>query len=151
MSFTPVFWNSGQYLHSAFLLLGAFSLDLSWHPMPTFLAGKFAWAKILAEQKALKLIIQDNPLASHGLEDVASEGESSKYALQELYSLWNYAGDVEQSLPALLPAHGTYLQVDTFKIEQVIRNLITNAVKYISFHFYIISNKLLMLTSNAQG
>ena len=54
---------------------GAFTLDLSWHPMPTFLDGKFAWARILAEKKALRLTIQDNPLAPSGLEVDVQEGE----------------------------------------------------------------------------
>ena len=35
--------------------------------MPQFLTGKFAWAKILAEKKNVKLTIEDNPLEPPGL------------------------------------------------------------------------------------
>ena len=74
--------------------------------MPTFLKGKFAWARILAEKKGVRLVIQDNPFTSA-----------------------ETRGDIEESLPdGLLLPHDIYLHVDTHKIDQVIRNLITNAV-----------------------
>ena len=45
------------YVHPLFSELGAFKLDLAWHPLTRFLEKNFAWAGILAEKKNVKLDI----------------------------------------------------------------------------------------------
>ena len=75
---------------------------------------KLDWAKILADSNRITLTIADSTLATG----------SSSCPLE---------GDVEQGRSMgldLFEQRNAYLHIDVFRMDQVIRNMITNAVRY---------------------
>ena len=78
------------------------------------LRKKLDWAKILADSNRITLTIADSTLATG----------SSPCPLE---------GDVEQGGSMgldLFEQRNAYLHIDVFRMDQVIRNMITNAVRY---------------------
>ena len=72
-----------------------------------------AWAQILAEGNRVTLSIEDSTLATSCASSMELDIEQSG------------GGGVDQ---ALIPQKNAYLHIDVFRIDQVVRNMITNAV-----------------------
>ena len=96
------------------VMSGILNLELSWRGLDGSLRNKLDWAQILADSNGVTLTISDSTLATTG----------SPCAVE---------GDAEQggsSLgPDLLAQMDAYLHIDVFRMDQVIRNMITNAVR----------------------
>ena len=78
------------------------------------LRNKLDWAKILADSNRITLTIADSTLATGSLSCPVE-------------------GDVEQGGSTsldLFEQRNAYLHIDVFRMDQVIRNMITNAVQY---------------------
>lgn len=121
---------------------GNFILEKTWLPIAEVLKDKLNWAYILAENNNLTLSILDNisPIASIESEDnVVTRmdlGDSSRRSSQHCedgdhhlaLSRRDSAFEVEEKYRST--SSQFYVHADIYKIEQVIRNLITNAVKF---------------------
>ena len=111
--------NNSIIVFFFWLLLGTLKLELAWYPLPQFFEKNYSWAKMLAEKKDISLTIDYSAIAQHRrLRDI--ENGSSHTEELELVS-------VQEAV----------LHVDMYKVDQVIRNLITNAVKFL-FTFFIL-------------
>ena len=101
---------------------GAFRLELCWRPVVNVLKNKLDWAKELAAKRNVQLTIEDRTLA-------AFEGNIGLTVYSQ-----SFKGDEEAGLESSAFLNGihvmkdAFLHVDMYKFEQVIRNLITNAV-----------------------
>lgn len=107
-------------LHYEHMDAGTFQLERVWRPL---LQGKLHWATILADKKRIKLTIADLTVASGGSEAVCDTENGSLFKRADSDEL-----DLENN-PAESQDHA-FLHVDQYKIDQVIRNLITNAMKF---------------------
>ena len=110
-------------LHYEHIDSGAFRLELCWRPVANFLRNKLHWAQVLAAEKNVQLSIEDRTSAAFeggvGLTvDLQSFNRDEEAGLESSAFLneFNVLNDV-------------FLHVDMYKFEQVIRNLITNAVE----------------------
>ena len=101
---------------------GSFRLELCWRPVANFLKNKLDWAKELAAKRNVQLTIEDRTLA-------AFEGGVGLTVYSQSFNGDEEAG-LESSafLSGLHVMKDSFLHVDMYKFEQVIRNLITNAV-----------------------
>ena len=108
-------------LTSAPLLLqqGIFNLELSWRGLDGSFHNKLGWAQILAERSNVTLAIEDSTLATGSASQAGDDLEG------------NYIMD-----QALILQKDVYLHIDVFRMDQVIRNMITNAVcTYVHFSY----------------
>ena len=100
---------------TARLYTGLFNLELSWRSLDGALATKLRFADILASRSNVTLTIADSTLAtSSNSVDAAA------------------VADVEQGIAVesiLLEQKDAYLHLDIFRMDQVIRNIVTNAVR----------------------
>eukprot|EP01037_Dinobryon_pediforme_P035710 gene35710-42238_t len=88
---------------------GTFNLDLSWSSVARFLENSFGWAMMLAAKKGF-IASPNSPALTTG--DLESGNSTLTYP------------------PPRQVFETVYLHMDIYKIEQVIRNLVTNAVKF---------------------
>lgn len=112
-----MFAYSRLYLNTLFVFLtGLLNLALSWRELDGSLHNKLNWAQIMADRGAITLSTVDSTLATriHNSTDEVDveQGEG-----------------VESSL---LLQRDAYFHLDVFRIDQVIRNIITNAVRMFS-------------------
>eukprot|EP01035_Chromulina_nebulosa_P023830 gene23830-30921_t len=95
------------------IVSGLFNLELSWRSLDGALATKLRFADILASRSNVTLTIADSTLAtSSNSVDAAA------------------VADVEQGIAVesiLLEQRDAYLHLDIFRMDQVIRNIVTNA------------------------
>eukprot|EP00597_Dinobryon_sp_UTEXLB2267_P018401 CAMPEP_0201112880 /NCGR_PEP_ID=MMETSP0812-20130820/77514_1 /ASSEMBLY_ACC=CAM_ASM_000668 /TAXON_ID=98059 /ORGANISM="Dinobryon sp., Strain UTEXLB2267" /LENGTH=717 /DNA_ID=CAMNT_0047376309 /DNA_START=781 /DNA_END=2938 /DNA_ORIENTATION=- len=107
---------------------GTLNLEQSWKPLTNLLQGKLKWVSILAAKKNVNLSITDSTTASEFGVDTSNDLSSPNYNAEGL-NLQDGGG-----LPVSDTKHSSQptplLYVDTFRIDQVIRNLITNAMKF---------------------
>jgi len=92
---------------------GVFNLELSWRSLDGALANKLHFAQILASRGDVVLAIADSTVAT------------ASNAVDVL-------ADVERGIAVesiLLEQRDAYLHMDIFRMDQVIRNMITNAVR----------------------
>lgn len=94
---------------------GTLKLELAWYPLPQFFEKNYSWAKMLAEKKGISLMIDYSAIAN-------PQDQNRLMDIEE-------ASSTEQ-----LSVRDAVLHVDMYKVDQVIRNLITNAVKV--FYFF---------------
>jgi signal transduction histidine kinase len=90
-----------------------FKLELSWRSLDGALANKLQFAQILASRGGVVLTIADFTVATAS-------------------NTVDVAADVERGIAVdaiLLEQRDAYLQMDVFRMDQVIRNMITNAVR----------------------
>lgn len=120
------------YFHVLYIYLclpGIFKLELSWRSVDGSLHRKLDWVQILADRSHVTLTISDSTLAT-----------SSRCLSSE---------DVEQGgtiQPAHLEQRNAYLHIDVFRIDQVIRNMITNAVcRWISPSIILFYDKIALV------
>jgi hypothetical protein len=97
---------------------GIFKLELSWRGLGGSFHNKLAWAQILAEGNRVTLSIEDSTLAT-------SCASSMELDIEQSGGGGGGGGGVDQ---ALIPQKNAYLHIDVFRIDQVVRNMITNAV-----------------------
>ena len=92
-------------------VVGAFELDLTWVPFPNCLKNKLSWAQIMANKNGVSFSVSDHTIATEfgqkDLETGQSESSDILLRLQEV----------------------AVLHIDVGRIDQVIRNLIVNAVR----------------------
>eukprot|EP01035_Chromulina_nebulosa_P026870 gene26870-biopygen17255 len=96
-------------LHYEHIDAGTFKLELAVHPLMHFLGKDMDWAKMLAEDKNIDIIVED----STAMSNLGEPGAESR--------------DIEQgsSLAADLAAQqDAYLNVDIYRMDQVVRNLV---------------------------
>eukprot|EP00597_Dinobryon_sp_UTEXLB2267_P007408 CAMPEP_0170095072 /NCGR_PEP_ID=MMETSP0019_2-20121128/27684_1 /TAXON_ID=98059 /ORGANISM="Dinobryon sp., Strain UTEXLB2267" /LENGTH=585 /DNA_ID=CAMNT_0010316625 /DNA_START=846 /DNA_END=2604 /DNA_ORIENTATION=+ len=117
---------------------GTFKLDLSWKPLLRLLDGKLAWMELLAKNKEVRLTVQDNTVASgEGVLNLLQKTDQQRsISSGEPLSIMEVGGSTINDELALLdnrimnlPFANAVLKLDVFKIDQVIRNLVTNAMK----------------------
>jgi len=101
-------------LHYEHMDAGTLKLEQSWKPLDHLFAGKLKWATILAEKKHVNLTITDTIGV---ISEVSATGDIS-----------NRGGLSTNKKHTTLSALSLYL--DEFRIDQVIRNLVTNAMKF---------------------
>ena len=105
--------NNNTLMCTVLVPTGIFKLEQSWRGLDGSFHNKLSWAQILADRSNVALSIEDSTLATaspyQGVEDIEQNG----------------GVPVDQSF---LPQRDTYLHIDVFRIDQVIRNMITNAV-----------------------
>ena len=72
-----IYVRNFEYKHTT----GTFNLELSWHPMPSFITGKLTGVQLLADKNGVKLMIEDNPLLPYGLDfdNLVPEGTKVLY------------------------------------------------------------------------
>ena len=96
-----------------YIVAGSFNLDLTWIPFPNCLKNKLSWAQILASKNGVSFSVSDHTIASEfGQMDVETGHAESPEGLLRLQ-------------------RDAVLHIDVCRIDQVIRNLIVNAVKLI--------------------
>ena len=99
-----------------FVDTGIFNLELCWRDLNGSLHNKLNWAQIMADRGNITLSIVDSTLATH-IHNLTDEVDVER------------GGGVDPSL--LLLQRDTYFHMDVFRMDQVIRNIITNAVSYL--------------------
>lgn len=117
-------------LHYEHMDAGTFNLELSWRPLSGFLKDKLHWAAILAEKNNVDLQIFDstvataltNPLSASNSQDYDEENNLSTVPNHSAHQLLDEDCGITQLTVGL--------NIDVYKVDQVIRNLITNAVKF---------------------
>mmetsp|Transcript_9907 Transcript_9907/g.13587 ORF Transcript_9907/g.13587 Transcript_9907/m.13587 type:complete len:940 (-) Transcript_9907:315-3134(-) len=105
---------------------GTFNLDMSWKPLLRLLEGKLKWAILLARKKKVELTIVDETVATDaGLNSLLLTERNQLNSIDEdmTSSERNEQTMAEEQMKLVL-------NVDVHKIDQVIRNLISNAVKF---------------------
>ena len=116
-------------------MVDTFNLELSWRSVTQFLGNKFGWAKMLAAKKSVDLTVESNVDVASSSELVMRDNSAVTRTLAPAVATADSEGDVEagctltSSLSNIQAYQNVYLHIDTYKIEQVIRNLITNAVR----------------------
>ena len=130
--------------HPTVISTGTFTLDLERLPLAGLLQERFGWASLLAVQKAITFRVEDDTLATEfgpgsavddsvesagrncdSIPTVQSSPMQSNLTNCGIVDVENGRGVVEE---ALLAQKTVCLQVDMCRIDQVMRNLITNAV-----------------------
>eukprot|EP01035_Chromulina_nebulosa_P069335 gene69335-biopygen23142 len=107
-----------QYEH---IEAGTFSMEMAWARLVNVFENKLGWASILAMQKGISFEVSDKTVASEfGLPDTMSVADEEN-------GLVVVTGIRDESLAAQREA---YLHIDIYRIDQVVRNLITNAMKF---------------------
>mmetsp|Transcript_16569 Transcript_16569/g.24082 ORF Transcript_16569/g.24082 Transcript_16569/m.24082 type:complete len:910 (+) Transcript_16569:10-2739(+) len=115
-------------LHYEHMDAGTFNLELSWRPLFGFLKDKLHWATILAEKSNVNLQIVDSTIATahvnplNGTHSQCYDIESSLSMIRSSRQSADEDCDISQLTVGL--------NIDVYKIDQVIRNLITNAIKF---------------------
>jgi len=94
---------------------GSFQLDLGWKPLLCLMDGKLKWASFMAQRKGTDFAVEDLILSSISDSCSASKMDDDTDEAPPKYSC---------SKDSLL------LFVDEGKVDQVIRNLLTNAFKF---------------------
>ena len=108
-------------------------MELSVHPLMHFVGKDMDWAKMLAEDKNIDIIVEDSTAMSN-LGESGAESSKRDASVEVTYRSSRYMhveGDIEQgsALAADLAAQqDAYLNVDIYRMDQVVRNLVTNAV-----------------------
>ena len=92
-------------------VIGILNLELSWRGVAGSMHNKLDWAQILANKKGLTLTIADSTLATGSSCPTEGDLEQGRSMNRDLSEQWN-----------------AYLHIDAFRMDQVIRNMITNAV-----------------------
>ena len=101
-------------LYRLILSAGIFNLELSWRELDGSFHNKLNWAQIMADKGSITLSLVDCTLATRvpvGGADVEQ------------------GGGMDLSLRL---QRDVYFHMDVFRVDQVIRNIITNAVSYYS-------------------
>jgi len=93
-------------LHYEHMDSGTFKLELSWRPLAGVWGSKWKWAFLLAEKSDVTLTVSDSTAATE-FGPCFTDEEDEAVASREVY-----------------------LHMDVYKMDQVIRNLVTNAVKF---------------------
>ena len=109
------------------LLLGTLKLELAWYPLPQFFEKNYSWAKMLAEKKDISLTIDYSAIAQQ-----QGQGQGKHRRLRDIENGSSHTDELE-----LVSVQDAVLHVDMYKVDQVIRNLITNAVNFV-FTFFIL-------------
>jgi len=128
---------------------GTFKLDLSWKPLMGVFEGKLKWTELLAMNKDVTLRITDETVTTDAgirarttnsnikldqsantfdLLEGGSRGSSGNIGTPSKQINSSLRSTDSESGSALLA--GAYLHMDSFKIDQVIRNMVTNAMKF---------------------
>eukprot|EP00597_Dinobryon_sp_UTEXLB2267_P017381 CAMPEP_0201112334 /NCGR_PEP_ID=MMETSP0812-20130820/77187_1 /ASSEMBLY_ACC=CAM_ASM_000668 /TAXON_ID=98059 /ORGANISM="Dinobryon sp., Strain UTEXLB2267" /LENGTH=640 /DNA_ID=CAMNT_0047375655 /DNA_START=533 /DNA_END=2455 /DNA_ORIENTATION=- len=105
-------------LHYEHMDSGTFKLELSWQPLARLWGSKLKWAFILAEKNNISLTVTDSTNATeYGVATLPYRNppDESNTVRQEC------CGDLNH-----------FLHIDVFKVDQVVQNLITNALKFTS-------------------
>ena len=100
-------------------------MELSWRSLVRLWESKLKWAFILAEKSNISLNVTDLTVATEfgGLvSPTLLEGVDERPATAN-----NMAMDRRED--AFIAQSAVYLHIDVYKVDQVIRNLITNAVE----------------------
>eukprot|EP00597_Dinobryon_sp_UTEXLB2267_P019082 CAMPEP_0201105420 /NCGR_PEP_ID=MMETSP0812-20130820/45790_1 /ASSEMBLY_ACC=CAM_ASM_000668 /TAXON_ID=98059 /ORGANISM="Dinobryon sp., Strain UTEXLB2267" /LENGTH=1046 /DNA_ID=CAMNT_0047365263 /DNA_START=202 /DNA_END=3342 /DNA_ORIENTATION=+ len=103
-------------LHYEQIDAGIFNLELSWRGLEGSFYNKLIWAQILAQRSQITLSIVDSTIATVSPRKVNLDIEQN--------------GGMDQT--HLHPQRDVYLHIDVFRMDQVIRNMITNAMKFTS-------------------
>ena len=103
-------------------------LEQSWKPLEHLLAGKLKWANILAEKKHLNLTITDTTKASVAFDESTNGGFFLTISISKIFSVLCVADITALGVSTSGNHMNPSLFLDMFRIDQVIRNLITNAV-----------------------
>lgn len=96
---------------------GIFNLELSWRDLNGSLHNKLNWVQIMADRGNITLSIADSTLATRVHNPTTDEADLEQ------------GGGIE---PSLLMQRDAYFHMDVFRMDQVIRNILTNAVSYCS-------------------
>mmetsp|Transcript_18253 Transcript_18253/g.25052 ORF Transcript_18253/g.25052 Transcript_18253/m.25052 type:complete len:392 (-) Transcript_18253:1577-2752(-) len=115
---------------------GTFRIEQKWKPLHLLLSGKFNWAAILAEKNQLSFCVEDSTSAMV----VGNKGVSSFHFgieeddSREFFDLESGSrSSANNYVPLQYLAHtlgaSAFLNIDVQKVDQVIRNLISHAVK----------------------
>eukprot|EP01036_Dinobryon_divergens_P061853 gene61853-biopygen30372 len=105
-----------QYEH---IEAGTFSLSCNALNMVRFLENKFGWAHVVASQKGVVFSVKDSSLATEfGPSDLVPPIADEENGLD---GVGNAVLEAQRNL---------VVYIDIYRIEQVIRNLITNAMKF---------------------
>eukprot|EP00597_Dinobryon_sp_UTEXLB2267_P014201 CAMPEP_0170106806 /NCGR_PEP_ID=MMETSP0020_2-20130122/5603_1 /TAXON_ID=98059 /ORGANISM="Dinobryon sp., Strain UTEXLB2267" /LENGTH=425 /DNA_ID=CAMNT_0010331223 /DNA_START=272 /DNA_END=1545 /DNA_ORIENTATION=+ len=104
---------------------GSFKLDLSWKPLVKNFGQNLKWVELLAARKSVNCEIIDETGCA---DEVSVSNHSSNTSKDECLPipLLGSSADPELTVPVVK----AFLHIDTNKIGQVIRNLITNAIKF---------------------
>ena len=106
-------------------------MELSWSPVARFLENSFGWAMVLAAKKGVNLTVENNTnlitsIATFDSPPLFPSPDTSALMTRDL----EIGGATTQtSSPPRQVLEDVYLHMDIYKIEQVIRNLVTNAVE----------------------
>eukprot|EP00597_Dinobryon_sp_UTEXLB2267_P014484 CAMPEP_0170111490 /NCGR_PEP_ID=MMETSP0020_2-20130122/8505_1 /TAXON_ID=98059 /ORGANISM="Dinobryon sp., Strain UTEXLB2267" /LENGTH=454 /DNA_ID=CAMNT_0010337027 /DNA_START=701 /DNA_END=2062 /DNA_ORIENTATION=- len=93
-------------LHYDHMDSGTFKLELSWRPLAGVWESKWKWAFLLAEKSDVTLTVSDSTAATELVHAIQTK-EDAEIAAREVF-----------------------LHIDAYKVDQVIRNLLTNAMKF---------------------
>ena len=101
-------------------------MELSWTSVARFLENSFGWAMVLAAKKGVILTVENNTnlITSSAITDSPQLLSSPSTSALDL----EIGGAPLTYPPPRQVFEDVYLHMDCYKIEQVIRNLVTNAV-----------------------
>mmetsp|Transcript_17069 Transcript_17069/g.23459 ORF Transcript_17069/g.23459 Transcript_17069/m.23459 type:complete len:922 (+) Transcript_17069:41-2806(+) len=105
---------------------GIFDLELSYKPLMQLFEGQLQWAELLAKSSGISFIIVDETVSTES----GVQGCVSRMLSETILDFCPEESDVlfEQHVQNLSLANA-YVRIDEHKIEQVIRNLVSNAIK----------------------
>jgi hypothetical protein len=128
------------------LKTGTFRLSCDALSLVNVLENKFGWANVMASQKSLVFCVNDSTMATEFGPAISTPTAGhaiplTGYNVPFLTLFFNIrlsdeeAGVDIQSSELLAAQRNMILNIDIYRIEQVIRNLITNAVRDIYLPF----------------
>ena len=101
-------------LHYEHIDSGTFKLELAVMPLLDAFKGRLSAYRFMASKKNISLLIEDRVGVSEHYERVSDDIELANHLVSE--------GDD--------PVHDPMLYIDKFRVEQVIRNLVSNGIKF---------------------
>lgn len=108
---------------------------MAWQPLVQFSDKNLTWAKMLAEEKSIQVIVENRIITLVAQQRQLDSGDNLMTFVQLSYithRCYYNEGDaieaMEEGRAQQLAPQDAYLHVDIYKVDQVIRNLITNAV-----------------------
>jgi len=108
---------------------GTFKLEMDYVPLLRLFDDKLNWARLMARSKEVVFSVEDATDATEsGFQSSVDRNRLSDVSLLERMEVGDSAGTSEGSDAFCL--NGMFARIDAGKIDQVLRNLLTNAIKF---------------------
>mmetsp|Transcript_30754 Transcript_30754/g.42079 ORF Transcript_30754/g.42079 Transcript_30754/m.42079 type:complete len:787 (-) Transcript_30754:184-2544(-) len=109
---------------------GSFKLEMKWKPLTRYFGQKLKWVELLAEKRHVVYELIDETGSTTASDLHNSPVESNHSSGCPSIPFLGTTVDESNAAIGISPFLNSYLHIDAIKIDQVVRNLVSNALKF---------------------